>query len=89
VLAWLGRLGAGGEEAEPGAEPAVQRCRHRLRVLDWVAAAAGGVVVGERVIRCDLLRSGLRRCASLELERARLGLPPAWFLARRPGPERK
>jgi hypothetical protein len=44
VLAWLGRLGAGGEEAEPGAEPAVQRCRHRLRVLDWVAAAAGGVV---------------------------------------------
>jgi hypothetical protein len=67
VLAWLGHLGAGGEEAEPEAEPAVQRCRHRLRDLDWVAAA-GGVVVGERVIQCDLLWSGLRRCASLEFE---------------------
>jgi hypothetical protein len=43
VLAWLGHLGAGGEEAKPGVEPAVQRCRHRLRDLDWVAAA-GGVV---------------------------------------------
>lgn len=37
ALAWLGRLGAGGEEADPGAETAVERCRHRLRlrVLDW------------------------------------------------------
>jgi hypothetical protein len=44
ALAWPGRLGAGGEEADPGAEAAVQRRRHRLRVLDWFAAAAGGVV---------------------------------------------
>ena len=39
-------LHAGGDEEDPGAEAAVQRCRHRLGVLDWVAAAAGGEVRG-------------------------------------------
>lgn len=37
VLAWLGGLGAGGEEADPGAEAAVESSRHRLgaRVFVW------------------------------------------------------
>ena len=52
ALAWLGRLGAGGEEADPGAEAAVERRRHRrrLRVLDWDRRRRrrSGVVVGER-----------------------------------------
>jgi hypothetical protein len=54
ALAWLGRLGAGGEEADPGAEAAVERRRHRLRVLDWGRRRRRRcVVVGERVTHCD------------------------------------
>lgn len=63
ALAWLGRLGAGSEEADPGAEAAVERHRYRLhlRVLDWGRRRRRRYgVVGERgwVTHCALLRSG-------------------------------
>jgi hypothetical protein len=62
ALAWLGRLGAGGEEADPGAEAAVERHRHRgsrsCSLLGRRRLSCGLAMVREgpwrRAIRCDL-----------------------------------
>lgn len=67
ALAWLGCLGAGSQDAYPGAEAAVERRRHRgsrscsrlgRRRRCWCGCANGGRGLVARVTCCDLSRSG-------------------------------